>query len=417
MSSKLLKKEQYEKTKNKIKLNIRQANKTRQKIKVFIKNILERISPKFIRALIILFLSFLCVMVFLNREKFSPDYVGVFLEDMFVHMQSGEGYPYKINGNKINNGNFKSINKDVFVLSDTSFVCLNKSAKEMNSKRHRYQNPMLKISDNRSIIYDIGGKYIEINSKSKTLHTAALDNNIISAAISSHGIYSVVTESKGFLGQLTVYSKDGDNVYYKYNFADHYITDVAISENGKSTAVCGCTAQNGSMVSTVYVFDYKNEKPKVKLDYNDNMMIQIEYLSNGNIVAIGDKLISVINPRNGTSKDYDYSNKTLISFDINKNDGILLALSLSEDGNNTTMVLINKSGKVENTFETKNNIKSVNFKHRKIAALSYGNLYIYNLSGNKLKTIEVGNETRKVNLFSSRGAYLLGATEIKKIRF
>ncbi len=417
MSNNLLNKEQYEKTKNKIKLNVIQASKTHQKIKVFIKNILKSIPKRFVRAFIILVLSFLFVTVFLNREKFSPDYVGVFLGDMFMQMQSGEGYPYNINGNKVNNGNFKSINKDIFVLSDTSFVCLNKSAKEMNNKRHRYQNPILKVSDNRSIIYDVGGKYVEINSKSKTLHTAMLDNNIISAAISSHGIYSAVTESNGFLGQLTVYSKDGDNVYYKYNFADHYITDVAISENGRSTAVCGCTAQNGSMVSAIYVFDYKNEKPKVKLEYHDNMMIQIEYLSNGNIVAVGDKLISVINPRNGTSKDYNYENKTLISFDINKNDGILLALSLSEDGNNTDIVLINKSGKVESAFETKNNIKSVNFKYRKIAALSYGNLYIYNLSGNKLKTIEVGNETRKVNLFSSRGAYILGATKIKKIRF
>lgn len=386
-------------------------------MKVSTKRFVRKVPKKIWKAFFILILSFFSVIIFVNREKLAPDYIGTFLEDLFAEMQHGSGYPYKISGNKVNNENFKIIDKNLLLVSDTSLATLNTSAKEMLRKQHCYQNPVLKLSDTRMIIYDLGGKNLEITSRSKTLHTAQMENNIISGAVSNYGTFAVVTETKGFLGQLTVFAKNGKGVYYRYNFADHYITDVAISENGKSTAVCGSTAKDGLMVSTVYVFDYNSEEPKVKLNYDDNMFIRVEYLSNGNLVAIGDSLTSVINPKTGHKEDYFYENKNLIGFDINKNDGILLALSLSEDGNNTDIVLLNKKGKVEKNFHTDHSVRAVSFNHGKIAALSYGTVYLYNSSGKKLKSVDVGTDAKNICLFSSKDIYVLGVTEVRKIRF
>ena len=382
-----------------------------------IKNFIKKIPKKYIRVFEILILIFLSVALFVNREKFSPDYVGTFLEDLFAEVQHGNGYPYKISGSKVNNENFKIIDKDLFLLSDTTLSVTNTSAKEMHKSQHCYQNPMLKVSSTRAVVYDLGGKNLEITSRSKTLHTAAMNNNIISAAVSNYETFAAVTEAKGFLGQLSVFAKNGRDVYYKYNFADHYITDVAISENGKSVAVCGSTAKDGSIISTVYVFDYKSEEPKVKLNYDDNMFICVEYLSNGNVVAVGDRLISVINAKNGSKEDYFYDNKNLIGFDINKKEGILLALSLSEDGNNTNMVVINKNGKVDKSFHTEHSVKAVSFNHGKLAALAYGEVYVYNFSGKKINSFNVGNDVKNIRLFSSKDIYVLGITEVRKIRF
>ncbi len=381
-----------------------------------ITELIKDLPPKFVKVALILIVSFLSVVIFINREKFSPDYVGIYLGDLFAQGQRGGGYPYKISGNKVSNENFKTIDKSLFLLSDTTLTTLNTSASEMQKEQHSFPNPMLRVSGTCAIIYDLGGKHLKIKSKSKTIHTAEMENNIISAAISNYGTFGVVTEFNNFLGQLTIFAKNGKDVYYKYNFADHYITDMAISENGKSAAVCGSTAKNGSMVSSVYVFDYKSETPKVKLDYEDNMFIRVEYLSNGNVVAVGDHLVTVINPRTGEKHDYNYENKTLIHFDVNKNGGILLALSLSEDGNNTDMVVINKSGKVDNVIHTEHNVKAVNFSHRKLAALSYGKVYVYNFSGNHLKTVDVGNDAKNIRLYSGRDMYVLGVTEVRKIR-
>lgn len=387
------------------------------KLKNLIENFIKKVPKKFIKVFAILILSFLSVIIFVNREKFSPDYVGTYLEDLFAGFQHGNGYPYKISGNKVINENFKIIDKDLFLLSDTTLSALNTSAREMLRSQHCYQNPMLKVSSTRAIVYDLGGKNLEVTSRSKILHTATMNNNIISAAVSNYGTFAAVTEAKGFLGQLTVFAKNGKDIYYKYNFADHYITDVAISENGKSVAVCGSTAKDGSMMSTVYVFDYKSEEPKVKLNYDDNMFIRVEYLSNGNIVAVGDRLISVINPKNGSKEDYFYDNKNLVGFDINKKDGILLALSLSEDGNNTNMVLINKNGKVDKSFHTEHSVKAVSFNHGKLAALAYGEVYVYNFAGKKINSFNVGNDVKNIRLFSRRDIYVLGITEVRKIRF
>lgn len=411
------KKENSEVFYEKLNLGVRKVKTLIGKFKNLIESFIKKVPKKFIKVFAILVLSFLSVAIFVNREKFSPDYVGTFLEDLFAGIQHGSGYPYKISGSKVNNENFKVIDKDLFLLSDTTLSALNTSAREMHKSQHCYQNPMLKVSSTRAVVYDLGGKNLEITSRSKNLHTATMNNNIISAAVSNYGTFAVVTEAKGFLGQLTVFAKNGKDMYYKYNFADHYITDVAISENGKSVAICGSTAKDGSMMSTVYVFDYKSEEPKVKLNYDDNMFIRVEYLSNGNVVAVGDRLISVINPKNGSKEDYFYDNKNLIGFDINKKDGILLALSLSEDGNNTDMIVINKNGKVDKSFHTDPSVKAVSFNHGKLAALSYGEVYVYNVSGKKLKSLAVGNDVKNIRLFSSRDIYVLGITEVRKIRF
>lgn len=387
------------------------------KLKKLMGNLIKKVPKKFIKVFVILILSFLSVAIFVNREKFSPDYVGTFLEDLFAEVQHGGGYPYKISGSKVSNENFKVIDKNLFLLSDTTLSALNTSAREMLKSQHCYQNPMLKVGSTRAVVYDLGGKNLEITSRSKTLHMATMSNNIISAAVSNYGTFAVVMEGKGFLGQLIVFAKNGIDIYYKYNFADHYITDVAISENGKSVAVCGSTAKVGAMMSTVYVFDYKSEEPKVKLNYDDNMFIRVEYLSNGNVVAVGDRLISVINPKNGSREDYFYDNKNLIGFDINKKDGILLVLSLSEDGNNTDMIVINKNGRVDKSFHTDHSVKAVSFNYGKLAALSYGEVHVYNFAGKRLKSLLVGNDVKNIRLFSSRDIYVLGITEVRKIRF
>lgn len=397
-------------------LNLGQAGSYLRKAKDSVRGVIKGLPPRFVKVFLILAISFLSVLIFVNRQKLAPDYVGVFVEDLFAQGQRGSGYPYKISGNKVSAENFKTIDKSLFLLSDTTLTTLNTSAGEMQKEQHSFPSPILKVSGNRAIIYDLGGKHLKIKSKSKTVHTAELENNIISAAVSDYGTFGAVTEANGFLGQMTIFAKNGKSLYYKYNFADHYITDMAISENGKSAAVCGSTAKDGSMVSSVYIFDYKSETPKVKLDYEGNMFMRIEYLSNGNVVAIGDSLVSVINPRNGEKRDYNYEGKTLHHFDVNKKYGVLLALSLSEDGNNTDMVLLNKAGKVENEISTVHNVKAVNFNHRKLAALSYGKVYIYNFSGNLLKTVNVGNDAKNIRLFSGRDMYVLGVTEVRKVK-
>lgn len=394
-----------------------QAKNSYLKFVEYVKNFIDKIPKKFVRVFIILLLSFFSVMVFVNREKFSPDYIGTFLVDSLAEFSFGPGFPQKINGCKVNCENFKVIDKDVVLLSDLSLTTLNSSASEMLQKQHSYQNPILKTCDTRAIIYDLGGKSLEITSKSKTLHNSSTDYNIISAAISNYGTFAIVTEAKGFLAQLTVLSKDSRNVYYRYNFANHYITDVAIRKDGWSSAVCGATANDGSVVSSVYVFDYNREEPLAKIDYNDNMFIRLEYLSNGNVVAIGDKLVSVINPSRGTHEDYSYNNKNIVGFDVNKKDGVLLALSLSEDGTNTDMVIIGQNGKLEKSFHTEHSVKAVSFNHHKLAALSYGKVYVYNFVGHLLKSFDVGIDTKNIRLFSGKELYTLGLTDVNKIRF
>ena len=407
------KKEYYRKIYNKLSFETRKNANFLSRIK----NFLNRVPKRFINAFFILILSFCFVLIFVNGEKFSPDYIGIFFEDLFAQMQAGSGYPYKIDGNKVSNENFKTVDKSLFLVSDAYFTTLNNSARVMLKNPHCYQNPMIKVCKTRAVIYDLGGKNLKLISKSQILHSMDTENNLISVDISDYGTFAVVTEAKGFLSQLIVYGKNGKDIYYKYNFAEHYVTDVTLSPDGKSVAVCACTAKEGSILSSVYVFDYKSEVPIVKFDYEDNVFLRIKYLSNGNIAVLGEKLTSIVNPKNCTKEDFFYDNKNLVGFDINIREGVLLTLSISEDGNNSEIFVLNKKGKLEASFRIDHDVKALSFNNRKIAALSYGKIYIYNFAGKRIKSLDAGNDAQNIGLVSNKDYYILGVNEVRKIRF
>ena len=366
----------------------------------------------------ILIISFFTVLIYINRHKLAPDQILNAIEDDFSSIGKGPGFPCNIIGNEVKNKNFQMLDNDLAFVSDTSFICLNKSAKEITNRQHSFLNPILKVNGNKALIYNLHGTGIKIESKSKNIYNKPTDRNILAAGIAQSGIFGTVTETNGYFGELNIFSKNGQKNYYKYFFADHYINDIALSENGMSASTVGFTSEKGGIVSSLYVFDYSKEEPKLKLDYPGTMLFEVNYISNGKIVAIGDNLISFVNLLTGSKKDYSYEGKNLAAFDVNKKEGVFLALSSSESGTDCELVFLNKKGEVEGSpIKTQQKVFSLSYQFGQLAALSYGKVTVYNHSGETLKTFEVKSDSRAITLFSSNGLYSLGLTEINKIYF
>ncbi len=367
------------------------------------------------RIFLIIFLSSACVFLLVNMESFSPMNIESCIKEVTSKNLNSFNFPYKIVGRNLYCENFKDLDKGVALVSDTCFECFNSKGRRLNRVQHGFQLPILKSSQSRALVYDLGGKNFEINSRSSNIYKGVADNSIITANVCDNGTYGIVTEYKGFLSQMNIYAKNNREIF-KYDFANHYITDIAFSKNGKLVAAVGATSNEGTLSSSLYVFNYKESKPKLKFDYDDNMFISVSYLSNGNIIAVGNKLVSVINVYKGTKSDYNYEGKSLTAFDINESDGIVFSLSISEDGSDSELYFINKKGKLEKNIKTRNNIKSISIKCGKIACLSYGEVYMYNFSLDLLGQFNVGMDARKIILDYGKSIYILGLNEVRKYR-
>ena len=375
-----------------------------------------RCSKKLTRVFFILLTSSLFLLVFINREKLSPDNIIESVQECFSDFGAGRNFPYDVSDFKIDNQNFKAIGKNIVFISDMDFVYLNSNAKEISKRKHSFSNPVLKSNNNKLLLFDSYNRSFEIGTMSNTFFKKSLNDDILTGNIASNGTYAFVTKAKGFLGKLEAFKNKKDARFFEYFFSDSYITDLTFSLDGKKCACVGLNSNLGELVSSLFIFNCLNSEPTLKVDFNKSVIFNIKYLNGKNIAIVGDNIFSIVDTGNGKRKDYYFSNKILTSYCIT-DDKILLSLSLSDDGDNCEILIFNKNGDLENTIKTDLKIKSLSYKFNKIAALSYGVVYIYNNKGKLITSFECSKDAKKIEFLASKQIYVLSLSEIKKFSF
>lgn len=367
------------------------------------------------KRIVIASICILIVAVALGRsvDKFSPSNVIDTLSGWMCSIGFGNGYPTPIIGSCVKENNFSLMNDNISFVSDSSFVILTDSAKIITNRQHSFGNPVLKTGGNRAIIYNLGGRDFRIDSLSNLIYKSSLDQNIVAGAISKAGTYAVITESKKYLSELIVFSSNNEEIY-RYYFANYYINNVEINEKGDFVAVSGLSSDNGVMKSIIYTFELNGDEPKDFFEFENNMIFSLHFIGGRNILSIGDNMTSYL--KGSKRKDYNYDSKRLITFDIDKKEGVALVFSEDEDLINCQIVVLNKEGTVKSEISTDSKIKSVAYKYNKIMTLEGDKIKVYSLSGKLKKQDEARMDARKVKITAGNRAYILGVSEIRKVR-
>lgn len=384
-----------------------------------------KVPRKWLRVAAILLVCVIGMLCFVYRDRLSPERVSAWVQDTLLGMGAGAGYPAPIVGSEVLDTNFQLLDKDLAVVSDTSFVSLNRTAKEIANRQHSFGNPILKIAGGNALIYNQGGSTLQVETRSQTVlkrdKENTLDQHILAADISDDGIYAVVTEASGYLSEMTVFPKKiavdkPDEYLYRYWFSDYYMNAIALNSKGNQAAVGGLNSKNGQLESALYLFDFSAgtlETKPADFIFPDAVILDISFLTNGNIAVICDKQVSIINPSTREKTDYSFNQRTLSCFYVNKGSGVTLALSKSNDGRACDIVYINRSGEVKTEVSTPYKVISVAQNGDTLALLSGGYVYRYSTAGQQVSETEVGLDARKVLLPTADEAYILGISEIR----
>ncbi len=366
---------------------------------------------------LILFLSFLFLIIWVNRVKLYPENVLIWIKGKTCSFANfKKNFPCQIEGEKVASENFKIFDGKIMVLSDNSLNVMDTFGNIIRNEKHSFSNPCLKLGNVRSIIYDRGGKNFKIESLSENLYSGTCEKDIIACAISDNGIYAIVNRSISHLAEVKIYNKRYKEKYF-YAFSEHYISDVSLNSSGNEASLCGIEAENGNINSAIYVLDFKSEKPKFQFKLENNTVTHIEYISENNIIAIGDKYISFINLKSKSIKNYSYENKILKFYDFNKNDGICCCFSSSvNEPGNDEIVMINSAGK--ELFKTKTSETLLGISHRgsKTAAITSDKIILFNFYGKSEGYVKTKNHENKIILLPYSQACVLGAGKVDKIK-
>lgn len=384
-----------------------------------------KISPWLYYAIGVTLVAALGALIFVGFRSCSTEQVGESYTAITRGKGIGDGFPAMVVGNTVNKENFQSVDKEVVALSDTALVRLNSTAKEKLNHQHSYNRAMLAVAGDNMMVYSLGSRGYCIKTVDREIVRSEAENNIITADLTENGQYALVTDAKGYPSQLIVYLSN-HNEQYKYSFSNYYVTGIALNEDASRAAVTAISAENGGIVSAVYLFDFTKETPSAVLTYPDVLLTDIEYSANGTVVAVGDTMTSIINGQSGARVDYPYQNRQLSDHSID-GDYTVLALEPYDSTSANQLVLLDKDGNVFASLDTTTKADAVSLKGDTIAVLSGGNVMGYSVNAMRnqnpsqaergpFSTKPAGVDAKAVALSDESSVYVLGVSEIRYVR-
>lgn len=364
-------------------------------------------------------------LIFVGFRSCSTEQFGEWYTTTTRGQGIGDGFPALIVGNTVNPGNFVSVDKEVVALSDTALVRLNSTAKEKMNYQHSYNRPMLRVAGDRMLVYNLGSHGYCIETIDREIIRTEAENNIITADLAENGRYALVTEAKGYPSQLTVYLSNHSE-QYKYSFSDYYVTGIALNQDASGAAVTAVTAENGGILSAVYLFDFTKETPTAVLTYPDVLLTGIAYSPNGTVTAIGDTMASIINGGTGERVDYQYQNRQLSGYSID-GDRTALALEPYDSASANQIIILDGDGSIFASLDTTSKADAISLKGDTAAVLSGGNVLGYSVNAMRnqnpseaargpFSTQPAGTDGKALVLGDESSVYVLGVSEIRYIR-
>lgn len=372
--------------------------------------------PKWVyRVIIILVVCVLGLLAWFNRENLTPTNIAEWVQSRVVGLGIGDGFPAGIKGSDVKEGNFLSVNQDLVVVSDTALTVLNSTAKEMISRQHSFNEPVVKCSGSRIMLYNLGGTGYQIEGYSKTLIEDDMDQKIVCGDIAQNGRFVLVTEATGYCSQLTAFLNDNEE-QYTHKFMDYYVTGVALNQNGTKAAVTAVSAKEGALSSVLYLLDFGSVDPVAVVDLGETLYWDVSYGNNGRVIAVGDNKTIFIDDNGQNLTEYSYQGQQVAAYVLEK-ERVALALVPFQKSSDNTLVVLDGNAQQLTQQKLSAQLDSISMYGDTIAALAAHKVYSYAITaGTQIGVADAGTDSRGIAVKDESSAYILGIREIRQIQ-
>lgn len=326
----------------------------------------------------------------------------------FLSMGSGDGFPHNVEENSILDVNVN--NSNLLLLTDEKTEIMTSTAKEISPQPHKYSNPVMKTNGSLAIVYDLDSGKFRLQNSSGITYEKELGSHIMAAAVGKKGNYAVGTYGKDVQSVLTVYN-GGNKEVYIWNFKSERISDIALSDSGRTAAVSTVYSQNGKISSKLYVFDFKSDKAKACFDYPSTVLIKVSYVGDNDISAVGDNMRSYI--RNEKAKiDQSYNSDNIRSYSVADDGKFAIVFSKYGSTSLSSLKVYTAGNKEKFSVDFEHEIKGVDYDGKYTAVMFENEIKTFDNRGKEIGNISFSGEPQKV-VIDGLNTYLLTSSNIQ----
>ena len=222
---------------------------------------------------------------------------------------------------------FANLDNSIAAVGTLGLKVLDTEGRETLRDSFRMSQPAIVSSGGRGIAFDIGGSSVRVFDSTHIISSIETEGTVVSASINQNGWFCIVTqEGSVSRGIVTVYNSSGSGIL-RASKGTGFVLTAELSHDNKSLAILNYTG-TGSRVSFYHGFDVDKD-PDHLFDYKSGLIIDIVYLTNGDVLVISTDSIFLIE-RSGSGKMlYTYAEKRLGGYAY---DGDFIVLHLYDYG-------------------------------------------------------------------------------------
>jgi len=321
------------------------------------------------------------------------------------------GYPIELDStqtiNAVSRGSY------YYVLSNTGIDAFSNSGKNLFSYTHGFENPIIKTSASRAMVFEQGGNQVLIFTHSGLKEALSFETDILTANISDSGVYAIATESDKYTSAVTVFSKSGKKLYEWFS-AENMVNNIILSSNGKRMAVSSFGSENGQFHSQLNVLNFKTATPEYTENFENGIIYNLDSTHRRGFAVVTANKVKFIKWHKYKSTEYtsDYNSAIFRS----GKSGFVVVFNRENDKTDNRIAVFARSGNVKYELQYKGIISDIAVLGSHIYCMGDSSISLLGSSGEVLRSADCGFGAVRAVATATNTCAIITDNKIEKIK-
>lgn len=231
------------------------------------------------------------------------------LEDMAdtvrIALMPEQGFPQQTGAGAVYQA--ETLGGSFVVLGEEGCTVFSNGGGRLNTVGTGYARPALAAGGNSFVLYNRSGSELRVESRTRELYTRQTEGHIYLCALSDRGELAVVTDDVRKLALLTVYDANRNELLtWSTTTAEGVPLRMNFSPDGTQLAIAAVTAQDGQMVTNLYLLNLRAGEPQLLASEPGSTPLALTWCSNDRLLAVCDTHAALYGSDGSAQGRYDF---------------------------------------------------------------------------------------------------------------
>lgn len=231
------------------------------------------------------------------------------LEDMAdtvrIALMPEQGFPQQTGAGAVYQA--ETLGGSFVVLGEEGCAVFSNGGGRLNTVGTGYARPALAAGGNSFVLYNRSGSELRVESRTRELYTRQTEGHIYLCALSDRGELAVVTDDVRKLALLTIYDANRNELLtWSTTTAEGVPLRMDFSPDGTQLAIAAVTAQDGQMVTNLYLLNLRAGEPQLLASEPGSTPLALTWCSNDRLLAVCDTHAALYGSDGSAQGRYDF---------------------------------------------------------------------------------------------------------------